>query len=96
LQSRANVQDQADEVRGLLDRLIPNQSHLFSIQVQPDSNGSLDKVETKARFKIIDSHRGREVAGHPTPGVSTAEYLFSNSGFGFFFLRFRISVPLTF
>jgi hypothetical protein len=30
----------------------------------------------KARFKIIDAHRGREVKGHTTPGVSTALYLF--------------------
>ncbi len=45
IQTRTETKTQEEEVKSLLDRIIPDHSHLFSITIQPDITDLLDKVK---------------------------------------------------
>jgi hypothetical protein len=44
IQTQTEAKTQEEEVQSLLNRIIPDQSHLFSITIQPDITDHLDKV----------------------------------------------------
>ena len=45
IRTRTDSKVQEEEVKNLLKRIIPNQSELFEIKIQPDISESLDKVK---------------------------------------------------
>jgi len=56
IQTRTETKTQEEEVKSLLNRIILDHSHLFSITIQPDITDLLDKVKLlKIDIKIIFS-----------------------------------------